>query len=206
MYTGTSAFAFDSEGSLLAGWPIVDLCCYFTGRVVGDELRLFAPQPLGDALVPGEPFKNGLLVTITGDGELRRGVEVPMFETRGSGAGWAVGPDGIAYGAMNPSPEPQPAGESELAAIGGDGLRAGWPAKIDGLASEPAFGPDGRIVVTVGSAVTQANRVLVFDSDGQAVSASSADLPIATGELPADCSGVSPQRPIVEPTGAVRTY
>jgi len=207
MYSSTTTFAFDSKGSLLAGFP-VELRGYdFKGRVVGDELTLFVSRPLTEFLEEGKPSHDGGLVTVAADGALRSGARVPVFETCCIEE-WAVGPDGVAYGVMSAGGWGDGSAEmSQITALDLDGVRRGWPVKIDRIASGPAFGPGGQIVVTVGSFVRSASRVLAFDRDGKAVPTSSPELPIATAELRSDCSaGANPRPPLVAQDGTIFVF
>jgi hypothetical protein len=102
--------------------------------------------------------------------------------------------------------EPGMAESSELTAVDLSGLRAGWPVKIDGVASEAAFTPAGRMVVTVGSATRNTSRVLVFHRDATAASAGQAELPITTIEAGVDCIAGVPRSPIVAQDGTIFVY
>jgi len=181
MFAPISAFALDSQGRLLAGWPVDLPGTSHTGRVVGDELTLFATLAATDVVEEGKPSHEDGFVTVAADGSIRSGVQVPMLHAC---CQWAVGPDGVAYGVALVSGLTKGSTEvSRITALDPSGVRAGWPIEIDGIASGPAFGPGGQIGVTVGSSVRRTSRVLVFDRDGGAVVASSADLPILTGEI-----------------------
>ena len=188
------AFAFDAGGRSLPGSPVQlgpTSGLGDTGRVVGDELTLFA---------------DGRVTTAAADGSIRRSTYVPMVYC--CGGGWAVGPDGVAYGVDPISGWDYGSAEvSRITALDLDGVRAGWPVRIDGIASGPAFGPGGQIVVTVGSFVRRTSRLLVFDRDGEAVAASSTELPIATGAFiepgAYECFPFSPKPPIVARDGTI---
>jgi hypothetical protein len=184
------AFAFDSAGRSMAGWPVQLRPGYWNaGRVVGDELTLVT-----DARVP--------VTTVAADGTLRSGTDVEACCGE-----WAVGPDGIVYGARSVSGGTEGSAEvSQITALDLSGVRAGWPVKMDGIASGPAFGPGGRIVLTVGSFVRATSRVLVFDRNGKAVSAVSAELPIATAQSGADCIAGSPEPPLVAQDGTIFVF
>ena len=163
VFAPVSAFAFDSTGRLLAGWP-VELQGYgFVGRAVGDDLILFVTSSLDDVLEGG-------LVTIAADGGVRSGVRVPMREGEGR---WAVGPGGVAYGVTGDT-------ASRMWAVDLSGMRTGWPVTFDGFASGPAFGPGGQVAVIVGSPQDGTSRVLVFVGEGNAVRGRSAATPIVT--------------------------
>ena len=81
-------------------------------------------------------------------------------------------------------------------------MRAGWPIDFDGIASEPSFGADGRIVSTIGSRVEATSRVAVLDRNGTVV-ARSARLPIQTATTGVDCVPWTPRAPLVGPDGTV---
>jgi outer membrane protein assembly factor BamB len=200
---GARAYAFDSKGTLLAGWPI-DLTGYnFSARMVGDDLTLLVSVSGGDVIEEGQPDHAVGLVTIGADGAIGRGVQAPRFWTW-PGEGWAVGPNRIAYGVSGFSGFDEGSAEvSRITALGLTGVRAGWPVSFDGLASGPAFGPGGRIVLTVGSLVRSTSRVLTFDAAASAVSASSAELPTATAEFgdTGGCGLGNPQPPLVAGDG-----
>ena len=121
--------------------------------------------------------------------------------------GWAIDNDGIAYGTASAAEPPQ---VSRITAVGPDGELAGWPVRIEGRASGPAVGLDGRIVVAVGPRGGGSTGVLAFDRGGKAASAT-ADVPIrtvnplGTGDL--DCgTGYVSQPPIVSDDGTIFVY
>jgi outer membrane protein assembly factor BamB len=119
---------------------------------------------------------------------------------------WAVGPDGVAYGiALVSGPAEGSEGTSRITALDLNGMRAGWPISFDGVASQPAIAPDGRIVVTVGSIDRSTSRVLVFDPAGKGASAVSPELPIATADSGVDC-GSPMQRPLISQRGSTYVY
>ena len=167
LFEPVGAFAFDSTGRLMPGWP-ADLQGFsVTGRVVGDALTLFVSRSLGDVVEEGQPTTDGGLVTVAADGRVVGGTRVP-----GLGAE-AVGPDGVAYGKTGDD-------ASKIWAVDLSGMRTGWPVTFDGFASGPAFGSGGRVVVIVGSPTNGTSQVLVFDRDGNAVRGRSAAIPIVT--------------------------
>ena len=201
-FSRMGAFAFDSDGRMLAGWPVELLGYGFTGRVLDDDLVLFAHWPLGEVVEDGQPPSEDGLVTISADGALRKGVRGQMGVTC-CGDAWAVGPDGIAYGVGWPDDA-----TSRITAVDfAGGPLSGWPVSIDDIGSVPAFGSGGQIVVTVGNAVRGPSRVSVLSPDGKAVS--SGALPIATVERTGDtggCSVRSPQAPLVSRNGTTFVY
>jgi len=173
MFSPMGALAFDSNGRSRGWWP-VDAHFDVAGRMVGDDLTLLAPRSLGDVVEPGKPTTDVGLVIVAADAALRNGARVPMDIPC---CKWAVGPEGVAYGAGWLD---WPTDGSRVTAVGISGMLSGWPVNIDGIASEPAFGPGGRIDLTIGSFVRTTSRVLAFDRTGKALSATSAELPIAT--------------------------
>ncbi len=203
-------FAFDKGGRLMAGWPVQ--LRPGTGFVVGDELTILALQWLTDTVTIGRVSHEAWVTTVAADGAIRRGTTVPIVEAC-CGEQWDVGPDGVGYGVLPVGErfEPGSAETSQLIAIDLAGKQAGWPVSFDGIASGPAFGPGGRIVVTVGSHVRRTSRVLAFDRDGAAVAASSAELPIATGEHfevgdISECALASPRPPLVASDGKIFVF
>ena len=121
--------------------------------------------------------------------------------------GWAVAHDGTAYGTNSTAEAPH---DSRITAVGPDGELAGWPVGIEGRASAPAIGVDGRVVVAVGPAGGGSTGVLAFDRSGKSASAS-ADVPITTvnplGTGDSDCgTGYVPQSPIISNDGTIFVY
>jgi hypothetical protein len=176
----------------MAGWPVQLRPGHQTvGRVIGDVLTTFT---------------DSTMTTIAANGAIQRGVRVPNVETC-CGDEWAVGPDGIAYGAVPVSGSIEGSAEvSRIAAVDLSGMRSGWPVKIDGMASGPAFGPGGRTVLTVGSFAGGTSRVVALDAGGTAVSAVSVSLPIDTAETGVDCTPGSPEPPVVAQEGTTFVF
>ena len=205
---GVRAFALDSKGSLLAGWP-VDLDGWRSStRVIGDTLTVYLLQSGGDVVVEGQPPDAGVMVTVAADGTVRSGAQVPI-ECCGGGATWAVGPDGVTYGEVHHYADTPAGTTSELLAVGFGGIPSGWPVSFDGLASGPTFGPDGRLALTVASIGRNTSRVLTFD--GKAVVARSRELPIATGVVvfadgAYECGQPRPRPPLVAQDGTIFVY
>jgi hypothetical protein len=190
--TDVRGFAFDARGRSMAGWPVqLQPGRKTAGRVVGDVLTVFTASAL---------------TTVAADGSIQRGVGVPNVETC-CGDEWAVGPDGLAYGAVPVTGSIEGSAEvSRIAAVDLSGMRSGWPVNIDGIASGPAFGPDGKIVLTVGSFAGRTSRVAVFAAGGTAVSALSPSLPIDTAETGVDCTPGSPEPPVVAQDGTTFAF
>jgi hypothetical protein len=82
------------------------------------------------------------------------------------------------------------------------GARPGWPIRIDGYASRPAFGPDGRIYVTVGRSGGSSSRVLVFTAEGRSVPGWSTGLPVAAPRVWDGAGEPPPAAPVVAPDGS----
>ena len=100
--------------------------------------------------------------------------------------------------------------DSLITALTLEGLRPGYPIRVDGLASAPTFGPDGRLFVTVeatdastGDAVTDSNsQVVAFTRDGRIARGWPADVPFDTWTRSGD-GGAMAERPIAAPDGSV---
>ena len=200
-FSPIGAFAFDSTGRSLAGWP-VDLGDhgvqgYSAGRMIGDELIVDAWATLGDAREAGIAW----IMRVAADGAVRNGTKVPLVSC--CDQRWAIGPDGVAYGSINQfGGAPSAPKSAELLAVGFAGPSAGFPIVIDGLASEPSFDAAGRIHVTRATEVGGRARVFVFDPDGRAVGGSS-DLGVRATD---ECAGIEgscevPAAPLVGADG-----
>jgi putative zinc finger protein len=169
------AFAFDAGGRPLSGWP-VDVGCCFTGRIIGDELTMYARLYFGDVQQEGQPAGDGWIVTVAADGTVREGTTVPFgvdccIDT------WTVGPDGVAYGTVHDFSGATP--KSLLSAVSSAGVAAGFPVVIEGLASGPAFDASGRIHLTVGNPSEPPALSLVVGTNGKAIGPGSDPLAIA---------------------------
>ena len=148
------------------------------------------------------------LVRISRDGSLRTGVSIRDDELVGCCA--AIGPDGTAY-LVNyvGGGTPGVAYQTMLSGLTLDGLRPGYPLKIDGSASVPAFGADGRVYVavdkadyTVATGSDSSSQVMAFTPDGRFVDGWPVELPIDTGM--GDMEGIgAPLQPLGAPDGSV---
>jgi hypothetical protein len=209
MYNPMAAFAFDSTGEPLDGWPVLLSGSDAEARVTGDILSLAETTPGSDVVTEGQPSHAIGLVTIAPDGMTRSGDHVPMLETWPPGR-WAIGPDGVAYGVQGSVGSEA---ISQLMAIDDDGMREGWPISIDGIASTPAFAADGRVVLTVAfpGPGSGSSRVVVVDREGH-VADRSAELLIETGVLRPtsdgsyECGVPVPRSPLVAPDGRIYVY
>ena len=179
---GARAFAYDDTGRLLPGWP-VDL----PGGTV-DERRVVD----GHLYVVTRRYDTSrtdphvrTLVRVSPEGAVRTVANLWGLVEGDHQAWWigqvAIGPDGTAY-AMAYSDD----SATQVIAVDLGGVRPGWPIRIDGYASRPAFGPDGRIYMTVGVLGSSSSQVLAFTRDGRAIPGWPAELPVAA---PADWDG-----------------
>ena len=200
------AFAFDSGADVMPGWPVQLQPAWpsrCTAVVIGDEITILEGQVA--------PVTQPWVSTIAADGATRSGTPVPGIEMWCGGT-WAVGPDGVAYGSMHEvGDSPAAPKSSVLVAVRFDGARAGFPVKIDGIASGPAFDAAGRIVVTVSSFPRPTSRVVAFDQNGTGVSASSAELPLATGVVAYsdgayECGAPRPRPPLIAQDGTIFVF
>jgi hypothetical protein len=168
--------------------------------VIGEGLTVIEGQWLTDTSNTGRVSREAWVTIVTANGAFRSGTPAPLVENYDE---WTVGPDGIGYGIALVSGWAEGSAEvSQITALDISGVREGWPVKIDGIASGPAIGRGGRIVLTVGSFVRDTSRVLVVDRDGKVVSA---ELPIATAESGIDCvPGM--QAPLVSQDGTIFVF
>ncbi len=206
MFDPIGAFAFDVNGRLLAGWPVALEGFYVAGQVVGDDLMLFVSRSLGDVEVEGQPSFDGGLVTIAADGGLENGARLTGV---GHCCMWVVGRDGIAYGVAPAMSDPTPQERvSRITALDHSGIRPSWPVSFEGIASGPAFEPEGRLVLTVASSDPRTSRVIELDRNGDTLVVSD-QLPIATAEFTGDtggCVASIPQVPVVAQGGTIFVY
>jgi hypothetical protein len=167
------AFAFDPTGRSMAGWP-VDLPGEVWGsqaRVVSDRLFVVAHAFSQPDPATGQYSGAWWLMTVAADGTLQVGRRYDAPDAQNSGS-MQLGPDGTGYQVAYMD------SATEITAFDLDGVRAGWPVRIGGYSSGPAFGPDGRIYVTAELTDPRNTRTLVFDRNGRAVPVGSDVLPI----------------------------
>jgi len=197
------AYALDAVGRLLTGWP-VDLPAGDLPSWRSDPARVVD----GDLYVVLTNSDGASLVRVARDGSLRLGVAVGDHELVGCCA--AIGTDGTAYlVAYVGGGQPGDAWQTMLSGLTLDGLRRGYPLEIDGSASVPAFGADGRIYVavdradyTVETGADSSSQVLAIEDNGRVVDGWPVELPIDTGA--GDMEGVgAPLSPLVASDGSV---
>jgi len=197
------AFAFDADGRLLAGWPvdfpgdIVDWAYREQPRVIGDRLAIVA-HAYSDQTDPATGRQPGeaWLVEVTVDGKVSTGMRVAFTCC----PNLSLSPAGVGYVTAYQSSAGEIAA-TEISAFGVDGVRAGWPARIDGIASAPAFGPDGRIHVVVGSPERSPIRTRILDQDGRVQPDGSDELPIASSSEWDGAGADYPGRPFLADDG-----
>jgi hypothetical protein len=195
------AFAFKPDGQPLAGWPV--RLRPGTGGLVDGELTILSIEPLSDTFVIGEISREARLTTVGTDGTLRNGKRVPMVETCCSEK-WAIGPDGVAYGStVDLGESVESPKSSSLMAVSTEGIPAGFPIAIDGMASKPAFDAADRIHVTAVNEVDGPAHLLVFDADGPVAAGRTENLRVGATDL---CIGIEgsceiPAAPLVGPDG-----
>ena len=169
---GVRAFAFDSRGRSLRGWP-VDL----PASVVGNDVRVVGTRVV--AIVSEgtrrDPYEASTaawwLVSVSAEGTVRTGKRQEV-----QGADWPgpirLGPDGLAY-RWDPDDE-----GGEVAAIGLDGEVRGWPARTSEFVVDVVFGPPGFVDVIGSTLVSRRPRFLAFTSAGSKVPTAAVDLPV----------------------------
>lgn len=127
------------------------------------------------------------LMTVGNDGSIRTGTRVPMVDSC-CGPAWAIGPDGVAYGAIHDwGDSPEAPKSSALVAVGFDGAHTGFPVRVDGILSRPAFDDSDLIHVAVNVGADRMSRTLVIDRDGQIVGGSKGTLGVSATD---DCTGI----------------
>jgi hypothetical protein len=171
------AFAFDSGGLALPGWP-VDVGDAFTGRVIGTDLTMVERPYYGDVVEEGTPEDIVNLVVIRAGGRVEQGSEVSFAECCQST--WAVGPNGIAYGTYRRDFETKDSVKTDVIAFDLAGVQPGWPVTIDGNTSDTAFDARGLAYLVVGWPTERPARTVVLDGGGKVHASGSADQAIVS--------------------------
>jgi hypothetical protein len=185
-------FAYSATGDELAGFPTsvsagmevgVDTR---QGRVVGDRLLLPAYRGSDDG--DGFTTSEWSLDEVRGDGSVVRGARVSAPETC-----CTIGPNGIAYGKTLNLPDDGPA-TTTIVAFDANGVRPGWPVTLDGYVSDPAFGPDGELVL---AATGEGSRIIRLRADGTPATEPQA----VAGSLMGSDESTGPLAPMVDEDG-----
>lgn len=201
------AFALDASGHLMAGWPVelpaggLPSWRSDSARVVDGDLYVVLAAWLADR-------QTATLVRLSRDGSLLTGVSIHDQDLVGCCA--AIGPDGTAYlVSYQGSGTPGNVYHTLVSALGLDGLRPGYPVRVEASASVPAFGAGGRVYLaadksdyTAATATDSSSQVIALDPGGRIADGWPVDLPIDTAA--GDSEGVgAPLPPLVRPDGSV---
>lgn len=159
------AYAFDTRGRALAGWPLAFALTVDSGVdissavVVGDRLLIVSADFEGtdEEEEEGDSAGQAWLIEIGANGAIRTGVSVPrpIFCC-------VVSPDGVAYGWSHQSVDEEWV-SAHLTAFGLNGVLPGWPQMTDPILSQVGFDPDGRVYVLTRSASDDGVHVIVFN-------------------------------------------
>ncbi|OGO57423.1 MAG: hypothetical protein A2Z32_04140 [Chloroflexi bacterium RBG_16_69_14] len=195
------AFAFDSAGKSMNGWPVKleGLSAYGMGR----DLTVFTERSVTDNVTGEVTSHDATITTVGADGTVRHGTSIGLDDTWFADS-WAVGPDGVTYGVGHTD---QDAEASVIKALDRSGWVAGWPVTLPGYGSAARLGSGGQIVVMLGSAKKHTTRVSVLDAGGASVL--SGVLPMATAERTYDVGGCVvgiPSAPLVGGNGSIYVY
>jgi len=200
------AYALDAAGRRMTGWPVTlpagDIPSWRSDpvRIVDGALYvvLVRHPPADDPL-----STSATVFRVSRDGSLRTGVSLRDHDLIGCCA--TIGPDGAAYLVSAGA-------ESLITALTLSGLRPGYPIRIDGLASAPAFGPSGRLFVTVeatdasGEVLADSrSKVAAFAGDGSAARGWPVDVPFDAWKRSGD-GGAFVEQPVTAPDGTVYVY
>ncbi|MEO8469151.1 MAG: zf-HC2 domain-containing protein [Chloroflexota bacterium] len=200
------AMAFSADGRSQPGWPVeLGDVMDVPPVVVGDELRLLARQIAStDGTSGSVQAAAWWLVSVSAGGIVEVGQRFSVADAAGN-FDVRLAADGVAYrvGSAYRAGEVVPA-VSSIDAIDLTGERSGWPVSIEGYASHPSIGPDGRLVITrgVGQGRAAATQVMVIDPGGGGATAVSDLFPMALLDDTTGAGGV-PLAPIFGGDGAI---
>ncbi len=186
------AYALGVGGRLMSGWPV---------ELRGGSLQTYRSD--GTRIVDGDLYvllqrwgENGFSATVARvsvDGLLRMGVTVPSVGH--SGCCSAIGPDGSAY----------LLGDEGIWGLNLDGVRPGFPVRIEGWASSPSFGPGGRLYVAAddpdASDGPPSSEVVAITQDGGIAPDWPVEIPIDTWTALGDPTG-PPYAPVALSDGS----
>jgi hypothetical protein len=173
-----AGFAFDTAGRALPGWPVElpDVGLTTSAVVVGDELRGVASEIAStEGQTSPEQAAAWWLIAVSADGQVRTGERHEVPDAAGS-FDLRLAADGNAYRLTFSGTTAEV--RTEITAIGMEGLRAGWPLTVDGIASQPVVGPDGSLAIVRMTKPGLESRVLWFAPGGGAPIATSGNLPL----------------------------
>ncbi len=199
------AFAFTAGGRRLAGWPVnVSAAAgsrftdydHFTNtgdepRVVGTRLFILLQRWDGDQALR--------LVRISAAARVAVGKQFPLT----AGADWwgrALGADGTAFAVRSIGSGTST--DTKIAAFGLAGARTGWPVTIDGVASLPVVGPNGRVFVVRAADSGRAAWIRAFERNGTRVAGWSPRLAVVPSSDWNGAGPFHPAPPVVAPTGS----
>lgn len=187
------AYALDADGRLMDGWP---------ADLRGGSLQTYRSD--GTRIVDGDLYvlllesrESGQAATVTrvsAEGTPQLGVTVPGAGH--SGCCSTVGPDGTAY----------LLGDDSIWAIDLEGVRPGFPVRLDGWPSSPSFGPEGRLYVAVddpdASDGAPSSEVVAITKEGGIAPGWPVTIPIETWTAFGDPTGPA-LPPVVTSDGSV---
>ncbi|HEX2754227.1 MAG TPA: zf-HC2 domain-containing protein [Candidatus Limnocylindrales bacterium] len=176
------ALAFGADGQALPGWPVelplADL--NLPPVVVGNELRVLAREVAStDGTGSAQPAA-WWLIGVSANGDVRVGQRFEVADAAGN-FDVRLAADGVAYRvAIVDQPTSDVPVVSVIDAIDLDGARPGWPVTVEGSASHPVVGPNGRLVITrrIGTGDGARAQTMTIDPGGGDATATSDGLPI----------------------------
>ena len=198
------AIALGIDGAMLPGWPVElqSVAANVAPMVVADELRVLASDVAPGDGSSAQPVAWWVIgISAAGNAQLGRRYELAdaagQFDVR-------FAADGVAYRvAIEDMPAPAPPTASVITAFDLDGVRAGWPITIEGAASHPVVGPEGKLFIVrrLGNGADSRAQAMTIDPGTGVADATSDGLPI----VPLDDrtgAGATPLGPIVARGGA----
>ena len=182
------AFAFDADGRLMDGWPVLVGPCSVG---MGTELRV-AHEHFDDRAVT--------ILSVAGDGTVRQSPPLGLSGVCCAGQ-WNVGPDGVAYGVGEP---PENGGPRTVTGLEFSGAETEWSIDVEGVGSAPAFGPAGEVLLTFASDLKPRTRVTVLSHADRAVTSGAIPLTSAVrSDSTGECTVGVPDAPIVSQDGTI---
>ena len=175
------ALALGVDAQQLPGWP-VDLSTVgldLPPVVVGNELRILASE-VASADGGGPQAAAWWLLSVSPAGAVQVGRRFEIADAVGN-FDVRLAADGVAYRvAIVDQPAPAPPVTTEITAIDLGGERGGWPVTVEGSASHPVVGPDGRlhIVRRLGTGPGARAQTMTIEPSGGAATATTDGLEI----------------------------